>query len=181
MKCHSSSVHRKNPGGLLLAALGFCLAAMAAGAEPTATVDAAPNGAALASGQTSPESAETPAFLGGLWVFVDPATGVLRPQPTPEQAAWRRSQATPNPLLNKSSAGLVPFALEDGGRGVSLKGRFRHSLSVTLNPDGTFTTHCSDHPDAGAGHTHAHDETHAHGDVAHRAAEGPAVDEAPLQ
>ncbi|MEO1369080.1 MAG: hypothetical protein AAFX50_18035, partial [Acidobacteriota bacterium] len=157
--------------GPAAAALVLCFAAAtaAAAAEPAPEETVAP-------AETPAEASldATPTFWGGLWVFVDPATGQISSQPTAEQAAWRRSQATPNPMLNKSSEGLVPFALDDGGRGFRLDGRFRHSLSVTLQPDGTFSTHCSDHPDAVAGRAHDHPGDPDHGRAA------PSADEAPI-
>ncbi|MEO1083981.1 MAG: hypothetical protein AAFY88_07045, partial [Acidobacteriota bacterium] len=86
--------------GPAAAALVLCLAAASAAAtEPPAS-----DGPAALDQPTAEVSvAAAPAFWGGLWVFVDPATGQISSQPTAEQAAWRRSQATPNPMLNKSS------------------------------------------------------------------------------
>lgn len=99
-------------------------------------------------------------WSSGLWIFLDPTTGAFRAQPTAEQEAWRRSQQTQSEWLNKSTDGLVPFALEGGGRGVNLKGRFRHSLSVRVTEDGRFETICSDHASHEAGsHSHAPVET----------------------
>ena len=111
-------------------------------------------------GQEVAESERGVVWSSGLWIFLDPLTGEVRPQPTAGQEAWRRSQLVQSEFLNKSTEGLVPFALEGGGRGVNLEGRFRHSLTVRVTEDGRFETVCSDHASHGAeGHSHASAES----------------------
>lgn len=155
---------------MIFLALGTWSAAQAwaeAAPEPAAGVEVAE--VADRASDAEPQAA---AFWGGLWIFVDPVTGELSPRPTAAQEAWRRSQPSAG-LLNKSSDGLVPFALDGGGRGVHLKGRFRHSLIVTVADDGTFDTVCTDHANHG---DHA-----SHGDGEHPHAVVEATAEAPVR
>ena len=82
----------------------------------------------------------------GLRIYRDPETGAWLEAPTPEQ-----EQALNDKLLGDrfdqggtyhDDAGLVPFALEGGGRGVFLAGRFTSALWVHRHADGTLHLAC---------------------------------------
>lgn len=90
----------------------------------------------------------------GLWAFLDPETGELLDEPTPEQSLWLDTVGLSS--LNKSSLGLETFGLSDGGRGVNLSGRFRSALVVHRRADGNFEIRCVDHPDQPLHHAQAH-------------------------
>lgn len=90
----------------------------------------------------------------GLWIFMDPETGEIVP-PSPEQQARRRAVTAKS--LAKSDAGLEPFSLETGGRGVYLEGRFQHALRAQMDADGNITYVCSDHPDGHGTDGHDHE------------------------
>ena len=122
--------------------------------EPT-VAEAQETVAATEPGDGAPARSTEAGPRSGLLVFVDPETGELT-EPTPEQEERMRGRmAAPSPLgSNKSSQGLVPFPLEDGGRGVFLQKRFRSALRVQVLDDGSYEIRCSDHPDRPAGHEH---------------------------
>ncbi len=77
----------------------------------------------------------------GLVVVVNPVTGDLVLNPTPEQIGAVRS-APRAQRLSRSTEGLVPFALSGGGRGVYLDGRFQSSLVLEVGPDGAMSLRC---------------------------------------
>ena len=125
----------------VLCVLCWLAAPMAFAGEPQ---EASASAADQASEAQEPVQDGTVDPSAGLWIFLDPDTLEPRATPTPEQAAKRRAWSA---ALNKSDQGLEPFALEAGGTGVHLKGRFRHALTATVLPDGRLAFRCSDHAD----------------------------------
>jgi hypothetical protein len=84
--------------------------------------------------------------------FIDPATGELTANPSPEQL--RRMALAPRAGLSRSMVGLRPFELDSGGRGVNLQGRFASALRVQVAPDGSFHMTCGDPAHDGTPHSH---------------------------
>lgn len=123
--------------------------------DPSTEIEAPEPGTNNESSETADSTLPGETGRTGMLVFVDPETGELT-EPTPEQEARMSDRiAAPGPLgLNKSSLGLVPFPLEDGGRGVFLQKRFRSALRVQVLDDGSYEIRCSDHPDQPADHVH---------------------------
>jgi len=103
-----------------------------------------------------PESAvdAAPHRLGtsGVRVFRDPVTGELTSNPTAEQR--RRFSIAARTGLERSWSGLEPFALDRGGRGVNLQGRFHSALVVEVGPDGRLRARCGDPAHPSASHSH---------------------------
>ncbi len=94
---------------------------------------------------TAPGQEYEPLPLGvGLRVFIDPATGETR-APTKEELAAISSAARES--RNKSSEGLIIEYRPDGSKHVNLRGRFMHSMRVTLDADGSTSYRCTDHGD----------------------------------
>jgi hypothetical protein len=106
-----------------------------------------------ADGAVNTSDAETDPTQPGLWAFLDPESGELREEPTPEQSLWLDAMSLSS--LNKSTEDLKTFALEGSGRGVNLSGRFRSALMVQRLPDGSLSMRCTDHPDQSPTHTHS--------------------------
>lgn len=93
---------------------------------------------------TEPASAASEAGAAGLVIYIDPATGELTTEPTAEQVeALHQTFEARHP---RSTAGLVAFELEHGGRGVFLGNRFQSALVARPRADGTFELRCADHP-----------------------------------
>jgi hypothetical protein len=84
--------------------------------------------------------------------YIDPATGELTTNPSPEQL--QRTALVPRAAFSRSMVGLRPFGLQRGGRGVNLQGRFQSALRVELGADGTFRTTCGDPAHDGTPHSH---------------------------
>lgn len=102
------------------------------------------SGLTVAGDAPEPAAAEE-AALSGLVVVVNPATGEMILNPLPEQIGAVRSGLSAR-RLSRSTAGLVPFALSGGGRGVYLDGRFQSSLVLDAGPDGQLTMRCVQEP-----------------------------------
>ncbi len=137
----------------LLLALG---ASAAANAAETETVVGKPDAAAKPVAEKV-DAQRGPTTQAGVRVYVDPATGRRINHPTAEQRAAAAATDRDNPAFNTSSDGLVSKPLPGGGVLVHLDGRFRSSVSVHRNADGSLVQTCSDpmHESLGAGHAHA--------------------------
>ena len=101
--------------------------------------------------------AESPGALasGGLRVFVDPVTGAIRSEPSPEQvraleALERQRLARPATTGEREPVRL--FAIP-GGVGADLPERLLSATVLRVRPDGGFETSCVDHP-AASDHDH---------------------------
>ncbi|MGE3179150.1 MAG: hypothetical protein AB7O32_16895 [Vicinamibacterales bacterium] len=92
-----------------------------------AAVDAAPPAAA----QSAPDASQR--------VGLDPDTGELRGLSQDEARALVDSLVG---SINQSDAGLVPVQLPNGGRIVSLEGRFEAATLAKVGPDGTVVSEC---------------------------------------
>jgi hypothetical protein len=88
----------------------------------------------------------------GVRAFIDPTTGELTANPSPEQL--RRMALAPRAALSRSMVGLRPFELGGGGRGVNLQGRFASALRVQVATDGSFHMTCGDPAHDGEPHSH---------------------------
>ena len=88
----------------------------------------------------------------GVRAFIDPTTGELTTNPSPEQL--RRMALASRASLSRSMVGLRPFALARGGRGVNLEGRFDSAYRVEIGKDGTFHMTCGDPAHAETPHSH---------------------------
>lgn len=95
-------------------------------------------------------------ITAGMWIFFDPETGERRATPTPEQAERIRSWAA---SLTKSDKGLASFELQEGGRGVFLRGRYRHALMAFIDDQGQLGYTCSDQAASSEGSGHSHETT----------------------
>jgi hypothetical protein len=85
----------------------------------------------------------------GMKVFLDPETGEMTSTPSAEQR--RALSAALTRALSRSTEGLQVFDLPNGGKGVFLKGRFQHALTVRAKPDQSIETACTDHLHHAAG------------------------------
>ena len=89
-----------------------------------------------------PKTAPTPVDAvaeSGMRIAIDPETG----DPIGSPAGGAALETT----LSRSSAGLVPYRLPDGGTGVHLQGRFMSASMVRLNADGELETICTEDHD----------------------------------
>jgi hypothetical protein len=98
-----------------------------------------------ASEAASTEVAADPSVTAtaGMKVYIDRETGEITSTPPREQ-----TKALSAPLaiaLSRSTEGLVVFDLPNGGKGVYLKGRFQHALTVRVKPNGSLETVCMNH------------------------------------
>jgi hypothetical protein len=103
-------------------------------------------------GQAAPVARPPKTPPAGLRVVRDPETGQLVANPGPELR--QRLAIRFGPGLERSFAGLEPFALDQGGRGVNLQGRFMSTLAVERGPDGNLRMRCGDDTHGGAPHVH---------------------------
>lgn len=92
---------------------------------------------------------------GGLRVFVDPVTGAIRSEPSPEQvraleALERQRLARPATTGEREPVRL--FAIP-GGVGADLPERLLSATVLRVRPDGSFETSCVDHS-AASDHDH---------------------------
>jgi hypothetical protein len=101
---------------------------------------------------TTAAAAPTAGGAAGVRAFIDPATGELTANPSPEQL--QRMALVPRAALSRSMAGLQPFALDRGGRGVNLQGRFQSALRVQRGDDGTYRVICGDPAHDRTSHSH---------------------------
>ena len=110
--------------------------------------------------------------VAGLKVFVDRATGRLRP-PTPAEA--RRLAEGLREMLSQSEEGLEIVRHPNGMLSVDLQGRFQNAAVATMEADGGVVLHCAH--DAGSAATllsGAGGAGAASGDVSSRRGGGPA-------
>jgi hypothetical protein len=125
------------PGAVLLAAIAFT-ALMSCGL-----------GATGAWAQTADQSpvlqTELGEFAPGLWIFLDPETGLITDQPTREQVAALRAQI--GELVTETTDGLVPEYYQDGTIGLDLQGRFTSVSILTLTPSGEQKLTCAESAD----------------------------------
>lgn len=103
---------------------------------------------------TAPSSApELASELGevapGMWIFLDPETGLITDSPSPEQAAAMRAQVAT--LVNESTVGLVGRTYPDGSKSLDLRGRFQSVSILTLTPSGEPKMTCAETPDEALG------------------------------
>lgn len=84
-------------------------------------------------------------FAPGLWIFLDPETGLVTDQPSSEQIAAMRAQV--GSLVNESTDGLVPQYYADGTIGLDLQGRFTSVSILTLTPSGEQELTCAESAD----------------------------------
>lgn len=101
-----------------------------------------------------PQNPSTPsaatAVESGARIAIDPVTGDWIGMPA--------GGAGLETSLNRSSQGLVPYRLPDGGVGVDLQGRFMNASVVRLGADGQLETICTED------HDHAEDFLHGRND-----------------
>lgn len=88
----------------------------------------------------------------GLRAVIDPVTGRLTANPSPEQRRLLALAARSS--LSRSLVGLRPFDLDSGGRGLHLQGRFQSALRVEVAPEGGFRMTCGDPAHDGTPHAH---------------------------
>ena len=134
----TSSKHLSSPPRLAMA-LAICGLALA---SASALVAESPNA------DSEPSAPAT----AGWRVYLDPETGEVTSTPSAEQVEALAEEMRPKRLeqaLSRSSAGLEPFALERGGRGVFLDGRFQSALVVQRRDDGSFALVCAADAQAG--------------------------------
>jgi hypothetical protein len=119
-------------------------------------------GAGAAFPGQSDAGGESKAPAAGVRAFVDPKTGQITANPSPEQL--QRLAVRERSTLSRSVQGLRPFELQRGGRGLNLQGRFQTSLRVERAADGTFHVSCGDGetPHDASSHHH-HDSSDAAG------------------
>jgi hypothetical protein len=106
--------------------------------------------AAIVSGQTQsgpsvpPSPAEKPAAVpegqAGMVVYIDPQTGVIRPDPAPGTVPLQLTPQDAN-SARTDHEGLVsvPSAVPGGGNKVDLQGRFQSPLIGTIDANGKVT------------------------------------------
>lgn len=111
-------------------------------AEPEPAVTRSSSAPETAAAEPAPSTE-----AAGLVIYVDPATGAVVEHPTPEQERALAEKRRHDPLA-RSDEGLVPFALEGGGTGVHLGGRFQSALVVHRHADGRWVYGCR-HADGG--------------------------------
>lgn len=85
----------------------------------------------------------------GMWIFLDPETGLITDRPSPEQLAAIRAQVAT--LVNESSAGLVGRTYPDGSKSLDLRGRFQSVSILTLTPSGEPKMTCAETPEEAVG------------------------------
>jgi hypothetical protein len=100
--------------------------------------------AAAAPGAAQP-AVKAPAGAAGMQVFIDPATGKMRPA-TPQEMKMMsdRLQA----FLNRSSVGLKVQEHSDGMLSMDLQGGFLNVWVASVGADGTVTNACVTDPAA---------------------------------
>ena len=84
-------------------------------------------------------------FAPGLWIFLDPETGLITDQPSSEQVAALRTQV--GTLVNETTDGLVPQYYPDGSIGLDLQGRFMSVSILTRTPSGEQELTCAESVD----------------------------------
>ncbi len=91
----------------------------------------------------------------GLRAFIDPVTGELTSNPSPDQVG--RLLEASSALFSRSTEGLRPFPLPGGGRGVFLQGRFHSATGLRVTKDGSWEMTCvsPSGSSSDAAHTHA--------------------------
>jgi hypothetical protein len=103
-------------------------------------------GATGAWAQTASQSPALQTTLGevapGMWIFLDPETGLVTDQPSREQIDALRAQI--GSLVNESTEGLVPRYYPDGTIGLDLQGRFTSVSILTLTPSGESELTCAE-------------------------------------
>jgi hypothetical protein len=90
--------------------------------------------------------------------FIDPRTGQITANPSPEQLQRLAVQARAA-TLSRSVQGLRAFELQRGGRGLNLQGRFQTALRVERAADGSFRMSCGDGETIADASTHRHPVT----------------------
>jgi hypothetical protein len=100
---------------------------------------------AQAADQSPAPQTELGEFAPGLWIFLDPETGLVTDQPSIEQIAALRTQV--GALVNETTDGLVPQYYPDGSIGLELQGRFMSVSILTRTPSGEQELTCAESVD----------------------------------
>jgi hypothetical protein len=87
-------------------------------------------------------AAELGEVAPGMWIFLDPETGLITDRPSPEQLAAVRAQVSQ--LVVESTAGLVGKTHPNGSKSLDLKGRFMSVSVLTLTPSGAPKLTCAE-------------------------------------
>src|SRR5262245_41476983 len=143
-------MHRRYLG---VASLLLSLAAVAGWVRTTRPAENPPSAArmnsAVANVPATPPDTGSPMTNApgnaGRKIFVDPVTGKLVPPPRP-------AAPVPPPLedaLSTSGEGLreAPGKTRGGGIKIDLQGRFRSTVTATIDVDGKLTTRCETEPE----------------------------------
>src|SRR5262247_4166969 len=88
-----------------------------------------------ASAGATPPPAAVPAGAGGMLIYIDPPTGVVRNAPAPGTVPLQATPALQN-ALSTSHHGLVETPAAGGGVKVDLQGRFKSPLAATIDANG---------------------------------------------
>lgn len=100
---------------------------------------------AQAANQSPALQTELGEFAPGMWIFLDPETGLVTDQPSREQIDALRAQV--GTLVNESIDGLVPQYYPDGRVGLDLQGRFMSVSILTRTPSGEQELTCAESAD----------------------------------
>jgi hypothetical protein len=127
---------------LLLVAAALLGAATAHAADLTTAPPPAPACMAPAATTAAAAPAATDSTGGaGMLAFIDPQTGRLTSAPSDEQrAAMRIALAA---LLNESAEGLTAVQHADGRLSMDITGRFMHTATINLRPNGEPSLACT--------------------------------------
>ena len=121
---------RRSSGARWIAALG-AVALLAVGA---AGAVAAPGGASAAQ-----PAVKMPAGAAGMQVFIDPATGKMRPA-TPQEAKMMSDRL--KAFLDRSPVGLQAQESADGTLSMNLQGGFLNVWVASVGADGSVANSC---------------------------------------
>jgi len=91
--------------------------------------------------RSAPEAAPAEVGASGMRIAVDPKTGEVVSNPARESRVLSEALAH---ALNRSTEGLKVVSLPAGGRGVHLKGRFLHVMTVKVKANGSLEFGCVD-------------------------------------
>jgi len=136
----------------LLAFVGFGIASRGRTSNPAKDPAAVVRrGAAIESLPAAAPDTETPITnaqptgSAGRKIFVDPVTGKLIPPPAQPALVLPQTEDA----LSTSGEGLreIPGKTRGGGIKIDLQGRFRSTVTATVNPDGKLTTRCLTEPE----------------------------------
>jgi hypothetical protein len=132
----------------LASALLLGAAVMARSSDP----DALSGPAQPSAEEAAPSATAATAATAGARAVIDPATGKLTSNPSQAQLQ-QMALASRSAASSRSMAGLQPFELRHGGRGVNLQGRFNTAVRVERLADGSFHMTCGEVPSAAQAQT----------------------------